>query len=69
MKTLKITTFWTTEEAGNVYRLLDELQSAVWESYGEDIDKMYRKNHEEQLEIEMEWEQERKKSPPDEIPF
>ena len=37
MKTLKITTFWTTEEAGNVYRLLDELQSAVWESYGEDI--------------------------------
>ena len=68
MRTLKITTFWTTEEADNVYRLLDEFQSAVWESYGEDIDKMYRKNHEEQRELEMEWEQERKKIPPDE-PF
>ena len=41
MKTLKITTHWTTEEADGIYRLLDDLQCAIWESYGQDIEQLY----------------------------
>jgi hypothetical protein len=37
MKTLKITTYWTTEQAEDMYLLLNELKSAIWQSYGEDI--------------------------------
>ena len=42
MKTLKITTYWTTEQAEDIYLLLDELKSAIWQSYGEDIVAMHQ---------------------------
>ena len=42
MKTLRITTHWTTEQAEDIYTLLDDLKSAVWQSYGEDIVTMHR---------------------------
>ena len=42
MKTLKTVTHWTAEDAGCIYQLLDDLKSAVWESYGEDILKMHK---------------------------
>jgi hypothetical protein len=52
MKRLKITTYWTAEEAHCVYQLLDELKSAVWESYGEDILKMFNEIQLEQQKNE-----------------
>ena len=41
MKVLKITTHWTAEEAACVYEALDTFKTAIWESYGNDITKMY----------------------------
>ena len=69
MKTLKMTTHWTPEEADCIDRLLSEFQAALWESYGDEIESLYQANREEQLELEMEWEQERETAPSDEIPF
>ena len=63
MKILKITTHWSTEEADTIYRLLDDVQSAIWESYGKDIEQLYQPYREEPMELEIEeivW---------DEIPF
>ena len=42
MKTIKLTTHWTTEQADDIYVLLDALKIAIWESYGEDILKMHK---------------------------
>lgn len=42
MKTLKITTHFTTEEADCLYQLMDELKVAIWHCYGEDIVEMYK---------------------------
>ena len=67
MKILKMTTHWTTEEADCIYRLLDEFQCAIWESYGKDIEQLYRDQREEQLGIKLE--RERGASPLDEITF
>ena len=41
MKILKITTYWSAEEAEGIYQLLDELKDAIWQSYGEDILEMH----------------------------
>lgn len=41
MKTLKITTHWTTQEAAQVYEALELLKTAIWESYGNDIRELY----------------------------
>lgn len=42
MKTLRITTHWTTEQAEDMFTLLDDLKTAIWQSYGEDSVKMHR---------------------------
>ena len=42
MKTLKITTYWSVEEADCIYQMLDELKAVIWENYGEDILEMHR---------------------------
>jgi len=42
MKTLRITTHWTTEQAEDIYMLLDDLKSAIWQSYGEEIVTLHR---------------------------
>ena len=42
MKTLRVTTHWTTEQAEDMYMLLDDLKSAIWQSYGEEIVTMHR---------------------------
>ena len=67
MKILKMTTHWSTEEADCIIRLLDEFQSAIWESYGKDIERLYQAHHEEQLELNRE--KEKEASPLDENPF
>lgn len=48
MKTLKITTHWTTQEAAEIYETLDLLKTAIWESYGNDIKEMYISIEDEQ---------------------
>ncbi len=42
MKTLKITTFWTPDEAVRIYETLELLQNAVRETYGSDITAFYQ---------------------------
>ena len=37
MKTLKITTHWTAEEADAIYQCLDDLKEAIWQCYDEEI--------------------------------
>ncbi len=54
MKILKLTTHWTAEEADCIYQLLDEFRGAIWESYGHDIELLYRARYEEQLRIKIE---------------
>ena len=49
MKTLRITTYWTVEEADTIRQFLDDFQSAIWEGYGDDIKQMYREFGDEQL--------------------
>ncbi len=48
MKKIKLVTHWTTEQADDIYRLLDELKWAVWQSYGEDMVKMHQEAATEQ---------------------
>tara|TARA_R110002074_G_scaffold194107_1_gene360187 strand:+ start:327 stop:524 length:198 start_codon:yes stop_codon:yes gene_type:complete len=48
MKTLRVTTYWTPEQADCVYQLLDELKAAVWSSYGEEITEMHKAVWEEE---------------------
>jgi len=42
MKTLRITTHWSADQAEDIYMLLDDLKTAIWQSYGEDIVTMHR---------------------------
>jgi hypothetical protein len=51
VKTLKITTHWTTQEAAEVYQAIDLLKTAIWESYGNDIREMYKKIAQDQKEM------------------
>lgn len=48
MRILKITTYWTPEEADCIYQFLDECKEALWQSYGEEIVKMYQDIQDEQ---------------------
>ena len=57
MKILKITTYWTPEEADCIFNLLGELQAMIWESYGDDITHMYRQVGEEQQNIKRKGEE------------
>ena len=54
MKTLKITTYWSAEEADCMYELLDELKEAVWAAYGEEILKMHQEMRDEKSEVQCE---------------
>ena len=50
MKTLKITTHWTPEEADCIYQFLDDFKQALWQYYGEDIVQMHKTIHAQQQE-------------------
>jgi hypothetical protein len=54
MKILKITTYWSAEEADCIYQLLDELKEAVWAAYGEEILKMHQEIRDEKAEAQCE---------------
>ena len=64
MKTLRITTHWTTEQAEDIYTLLDDLKSAIWQSYGEDIVTMNREIAFEQRKEEEKGENSESKDEP-----
>lgn len=42
MKTLRLTTYWTAEQADIIYQLLGDLRSEVWDRYGDEIEELYR---------------------------
>jgi hypothetical protein len=48
MKTLKITTYWTAEQADCIYQLLGDLRSELWDRYGDEIAELY-----EQMRVEQ----------------
>ncbi len=50
MKTLKITTHWTPEQADCIYQFLDDFKQALWQCYGEDIVQMHKTVHAQQQE-------------------
>lgn len=50
MKNITITTYWTAEEADTVYQFLSELRMAIWQSYGSEIEQMYREIEQEETE-------------------
>jgi len=54
MKTLKINTHWTTEEADFIFTFLEEIQSMIWENYGDDLARIYQQISEEQRCMEKE---------------
>ncbi len=54
MKTLKITTHWSPEEADCIYQLLDGFKEALWQCYGNDILQMHKTRHEEQQALNAE---------------
>lgn len=53
MKILKITTYWSPEEADCIYQLLDELKEVIWEAYGEEIVKMYQEMNDEKTKVQL----------------
>ncbi len=51
MKTLRLTTYWTAEQADCIYQLLGDLRSEVWDRYGDEIEELYRELRVEQQEF------------------
>ena len=62
IKFIKISVFWTLEEAESVYEFLDELKERIWQAYGQEIEQKYENLYQEQLEMEREYE------PNDDVP-
>jgi len=52
MKTLRITTYWTAEQADCIYQLLGDLRVVLWEHYGDEIAALYEEVRIEQRELE-----------------
>ena len=48
MRTLKMTTHWTPEEADCIYQFLDDFKEALWEYYGNDMVKMRKASQDQQ---------------------
>jgi hypothetical protein len=64
MKTIKLTTHWTTEQADDIYVLLGDFKEAIWQAYGEDILKMHQEIANEKI-----IEEEENNNFNDELPF
>ena len=52
MKTFKITTHWTAEEADCMLQFIDELKSLLWRHYGDEIVEMHKAISVEQQKFE-----------------
>lgn len=44
MKTLRLTTHWTADQADTAIELIDLLRDAIWETYGDQITAMHLTN-------------------------
>ena len=42
MKIIRLTTYWTADQADTVVAFLDELRDMLWETYGDQIIEMCR---------------------------
>ena len=42
LKIMKLTTYWSAEEASTAYEVMDALKEAVWEVYGDKIVAKHR---------------------------
>ena len=45
MKVMRLTTYWTPDEAATAIDLLDMLREAIWETYGEQITRMHQEDN------------------------
>lgn len=43
MKTVKIPTNWTPEQADSVYRFIDSIKESIWRAYNDELQNHYRK--------------------------
>ncbi len=59
MKTSRLTTYWSAEEASTVIEFLDELREVLWAAHGPEIIEMYQsvaeKNAKEEAESNAEF--------------
>jgi len=63
MRTLKITTYWTPEEADCIDQFLDDFKQELWQCYGDDIVQMYKTIHADQQKCDE------KEESDDDLPF
>ena len=42
MKTVKIPTCWTAEQADSIYRFIQAIQDNIWQTYNEELQSHYR---------------------------
>ncbi len=47
MNTTRLTMYWTVGEAATAIDFLDTLRDALWETYGEQITRMYQEAYDE----------------------
>jgi hypothetical protein len=47
MNTTRLTMYWTVGEAATAIDFLDTLRDALWETYGEQITRMYQEVYDE----------------------
>ena len=52
MRTLRITTHWTAEQADCIYQLLGDVRSVLWDHYGDEITQLYEQIRAEQQQYE-----------------
>ena len=45
MKVTRLMTYWSIDEAATAIDFLDRLRDALWETYGEQITRMYREDY------------------------
>lgn len=65
MDTTRLTTYWTVDEAATIITFLDILRDALWETYGDQITKMLREDHDDRIRDTNQYEFEFN----DDIPF
>jgi len=50
MKSTRLTTYWTIDDAATVIDFLDLLRDALWETYGNQITQMYREAYDDRFQ-------------------
>ena len=53
MKTVKIPTCWTAEQADSIYRFIQAIQDNIWQTYNEELQRHYRQKQGISLKSEV----------------